>query len=523
MHIAWPEEEYPRREASRSADRAVPRVRKPTRSRSSAASARRSSTCSAASEWAAGRRDRHHGRRGGRAPRAGAAAGAGARRACPAHPVGVGFDVPGTARGRGRPALAADPAARDQPRHHGLGRPPAGRRDLCGGRGARRADVRRHGPFRGRRPAGSPRDRLLVRGCPVLQVAARAVRGGGALRARRPAAPDSRSCTQAAARKRRSTMPACAMELQPGARRFEYGPWSWPLVHAWARALDYVDDIGLAAIHQRTDRARRPPRRRSARDPGRDTPHTARAPRPRRPSSPSASRAGPGPALESALRERFGIVVRALANVRSGVRASVAFFTTEAEVDLLARRRPRARGPVTEDAMTDTLSLPVRYYRVYPRADMLGHAYDCLEPAAGARRSFCSSTSTAPRPRWRASTSRSCPAIAAGASSRTASFRRRRRPFGPGMQIVYVTNRLRSGLSAGNEWRTMSVRTHHIDVLDAWQWPNAHLSFPKAIAPAAARARGREAGLLGLLRDEPRRRSCAATGPGTWSSWAATG
>jgi ureidoacrylate peracid hydrolase len=54
-----------------------------------------------------------------------------------------------------------------------------------------------------------------------------------------------------------------------------------------------------------------------------------------------------------------------------------------------------------------------------------------------------------------------------------------------GLQVVYVTNRLRSGLSEGNEWRTMSVRTHHVDVLETWRWPNAHLSFPRAIAPAA--------------------------------------
>ena len=32
-------------------------------------------------------------------------------------------------------------------------------------------------------------------------------------------------------------MAAGTMELHEGARRFEYGPWSWPLVHAWAAAL----------------------------------------------------------------------------------------------------------------------------------------------------------------------------------------------------------------------------------------------------------------------------------------------
>ena len=47
-------------------------------------------------------------------------------------------------------------------------------------------------------------------------------------------------------------MAAGTMELYEDARRFEYGPWSWPLVHAWAAALDYVEAIGLDAIERRT-------------------------------------------------------------------------------------------------------------------------------------------------------------------------------------------------------------------------------------------------------------------------------
>ena len=44
---------------------------------------------------------------------------------------------------------------------------------------------------------------------------------------------------------------APAMELYADARRFEYGPWSWPLVHAWAAAVDYLDDLGVAAVAER--------------------------------------------------------------------------------------------------------------------------------------------------------------------------------------------------------------------------------------------------------------------------------
>ena len=41
-------------------------------------------------------------------------------------------------------------------------------------------------------------------------------------------------------------------ELMDSAQRFQYGPWSWPLLHAWARSLDYLTDIGLDEIWQRT-------------------------------------------------------------------------------------------------------------------------------------------------------------------------------------------------------------------------------------------------------------------------------
>lgn len=40
--------------------------------------------------------------------------------------------------------------------------------------------------------------------------------------------------------------------LRDDARRFEYGPWAWPIVHAWGAALDYIDHVGRAAIWERT-------------------------------------------------------------------------------------------------------------------------------------------------------------------------------------------------------------------------------------------------------------------------------
>jgi selenocysteine lyase/cysteine desulfurase len=42
--------------------------------------------------------------------------------------------------------------------------------------------------------------------------------------------------------------------LRDDARRFEYGPWAWSLVHAWASALDYLERVGRAETWQRTQR-----------------------------------------------------------------------------------------------------------------------------------------------------------------------------------------------------------------------------------------------------------------------------
>lgn len=52
-----------------------------------------------------------------------------------------------------------------------------------------------------------------------------------------------------------------------------------------------------------------------------------------------------------------------------------------------------------------------------------------------------------------------------------------------GLPTIYLTNHLSPGLDAGNEWRTMSLRTCDVDVLDAWREPNAILAHSKVIAP----------------------------------------
>ena len=125
--------------------------------------------------------------------------------------------------------------------------------------------------------------------------------------------------------------------LKEGAERFEYGPWSWPLVHTWAFATGYLTGFGLDSIWERT--AQLTHRLKQALDaiPGVMllTPLEAEG---------SAALAAfsvanwNGQALTRALRERRPkpIIVRPLTIAHSGARASVPFFLLEEEIDLLA-------------------------------------------------------------------------------------------------------------------------------------------------------------------------------------------
>jgi cysteine desulfurase/selenocysteine lyase len=123
-------------------------------------------------------------------------------------------------------------------------------------------------------------------------------------------------------------------ELSAAAQRFEYGPWSWPLIHAWAKGAEYLQRIGFDAIWQRTrlliDRLRSG----LERLPGIDffTPAD---------SSASASLLSfglsgwTGEALAAELRDRFDLIVKALPHTRQGLRVSVPFFLLEEEIDRL--------------------------------------------------------------------------------------------------------------------------------------------------------------------------------------------
>lgn len=53
-----------------------------------------------------------------------------------------------------------------------------------------------------------------------------------------------------------------------------------------------------------------------------------------------------------------------------------------------------------------------------------------------------------------------------------------------GLQVVYLANHLSPGLSEGNEWRNMSIRTCGVDVLKEWRAPTPILEHAPIIAPA---------------------------------------
>jgi cysteine desulfurase / selenocysteine lyase len=123
--------------------------------------------------------------------------------------------------------------------------------------------------------------------------------------------------------------------LHESAERFQYGPWAWPLVHAWAKAADYLADIGLDAIWQRTVVLATRLKRGLKEIPG-CTLWT-----PESPTSSAAlvtfSVAGfAGAGLSAALRERWAIVIKPVKRgAMDGLRASVPFFLLESEVDTL--------------------------------------------------------------------------------------------------------------------------------------------------------------------------------------------
>jgi cysteine desulfurase/selenocysteine lyase len=69
----------------------------------------------------------------------------------------------------------------------------------------------------------------------------------------RPGSIDAIALRYAGIRSERALDPeARTYALRDDARRYEYGPWSWSIVHAWGRAIEYLESIGPDAICHRT-------------------------------------------------------------------------------------------------------------------------------------------------------------------------------------------------------------------------------------------------------------------------------
>jgi selenocysteine lyase/cysteine desulfurase len=136
-------------------------------------------------------------------------------------------------------------------------------------------------------------------------------------------------------------------QLLDTAGRFQFGPWSWPLVHAWAMSADWLSGIGAAAIWGRTQSLTDRLKRGLADIPAAElfTPEAGAF------SAALVSfgmRGWTGRELSEALRRECNIIIKPLPHTREGLRASLPFFMLEGEVDVLLeglRQLPPPRSP----------------------------------------------------------------------------------------------------------------------------------------------------------------------------------
>ena len=121
--------------------------------------------------------------------------------------------------------------------------------------------------------------------------------------------------------------------LRTSAERFQYGPWSWPLVHAWARSVEYLSSIDTSAIWQRTEHLTR-----LLKDAllGLDADLYTPLAGERSAALVSFGLCGiKGKMLSEQLERRWNIVIKALPHGPEGLRASMTFFLLEEEIDVL--------------------------------------------------------------------------------------------------------------------------------------------------------------------------------------------
>lgn len=133
-------------------------------------------------------------------------------------------------------------------------------------------------------------------------------------------------------------------ELRESAEKHQYGPWSWPLVHAWASACDYLDDLGLEEIWQRTAHLTSRLKQGLLEIPTVQllTPQPAE----RSAALVSFSLEGwTGTDLADVLRTRWNMIVKPLPHTREGLRISLPFFLWDQEIDGLLEALRTLAGP----------------------------------------------------------------------------------------------------------------------------------------------------------------------------------
>jgi len=121
--------------------------------------------------------------------------------------------------------------------------------------------------------------------------------------------------------------------LRTSAERFQYGPWSWPLVHAWARSVEYLSSIDTSAIWKRTEHLTQLLKDALLElDADLYTPLAGE----RSAALVSFGLCGiKGKTLSEQLERRWNIVIKALPHGPEGLRASMTFFLLEEEIDVL--------------------------------------------------------------------------------------------------------------------------------------------------------------------------------------------
>ena len=124
-------------------------------------------------------------------------------------------------------------------------------------------------------------------------------------------------------------------ELHDTAERFQYGPWSWPLVHAWAAACSYLEECGLGNIWQRTSELTTSLKRQLGRIGG-VTVETPVDPEKSAALVAMSAEGWTGDELAETLRTRFNMIVKSQPSPRVGIRISIPFFLLHEEIDELA-------------------------------------------------------------------------------------------------------------------------------------------------------------------------------------------